>query len=424
MPSCLFGGPPVREDLIKLAESQIGFMNIFARPLFEAVADILPAMQFAVEEILANNAVWEMKIDNERQQSKKLPNLLLFGDLQPPAFGLDSTPSPFSSSPARSLVNVPSQPAAHNLSKLSSSEEFDRRESTGSFQAALSTSRTSSLGIEKELRRSSLPGARGLVSRENQGSSRRGSGDASITAILVTQTPNAADVPTNESAPSFEDGSGTDCRDRLKRPSKEKESERPVTAPTHVRRSQGTYKNTKAPPIASCSPVWHLKTKPLTVSNLYPMPQPSSQCHSQVDLSHPSNGNLDGSKLSQWDNHRADGDGNAMRPDGTRDLSWWRQMSTRRRNIRADVRNGDVNVRAHNKEIALDYPTSSHELNPPPPGYTATDRRTTSGKIRSFFKRKPKGHDDPEKQSSSIGSSSQLQTPPTSDPGRSLNSDD
>jgi hypothetical protein len=75
--SCLFGGPPVRDDIIKLGESQIGFMNIFARPLFEAVTDILPAMSFAVDEILANKAVWEKKIDDERLRRQKNPKLIL-----------------------------------------------------------------------------------------------------------------------------------------------------------------------------------------------------------------------------------------------------------------------------------------------------------------------------------------------------------
>src|SRR6266702_8507919 len=70
IPSCLFGGPPVRDNIIKMGESQIGFMNIFARPLFEAVADILPAMQFSVEEILGNMSIWEKKIEEERDSKK------------------------------------------------------------------------------------------------------------------------------------------------------------------------------------------------------------------------------------------------------------------------------------------------------------------------------------------------------------------
>jgi hypothetical protein len=66
IPTQLFGGPPVLDNIVKMGESQIGFMNIFARPLFEAVAHILPAMQFSIDEILANKSVWEKKIEKEK----------------------------------------------------------------------------------------------------------------------------------------------------------------------------------------------------------------------------------------------------------------------------------------------------------------------------------------------------------------------
>lgn len=66
IPTTLFGGPPEPKNIIKLANSQIGFMNIFARPLFEAVTDILPAMVFAVDEIKENQELWESKIEEER----------------------------------------------------------------------------------------------------------------------------------------------------------------------------------------------------------------------------------------------------------------------------------------------------------------------------------------------------------------------
>ena len=68
IPTTLFGGPPELGNMKKLADSQIGFMNIFAYPLFEAVADILPAMHFAVEEIKLNQAVWKLRIEQSRQQ--------------------------------------------------------------------------------------------------------------------------------------------------------------------------------------------------------------------------------------------------------------------------------------------------------------------------------------------------------------------
>lgn len=62
IPTALFGGPPELGNLIKLANSQISFMNMFARPLFEAVTDILPAMVFAVDEMKGNHETWTKKI--------------------------------------------------------------------------------------------------------------------------------------------------------------------------------------------------------------------------------------------------------------------------------------------------------------------------------------------------------------------------
>ena len=65
IPTTLFGGPPELGNLIKLGNSQNSFMNIFARPLFEAVTDILPAMAFAVNEMKANQEIWTGKIKRQ-----------------------------------------------------------------------------------------------------------------------------------------------------------------------------------------------------------------------------------------------------------------------------------------------------------------------------------------------------------------------
>lgn len=162
-----------------------------------------------------------------------------------------------------------------------------------------------------------------------------------------------------------------------------------------------------------------MDTNLIIVADLYPLPQPSSQSHSQVDLSHTANGNLDGSKLQQWESNKMSGDSNLTRADGSRNSSWWRQMSTRRGT--RDVRNGDSDGRAHHKEAMVDTSasnTDSTTTSPSSPG-----RMTTTGKIKSFFKRRPR-QEEQHKQLSSFGSSSQLRTPPTSDPGRSLTSDD
>ena len=65
IPTTLFGGPPELGNLIKLGNSQNSFMNIFARPLFEAVTDVLPAMAFAVNEMKANQEIWTEKIKKQ-----------------------------------------------------------------------------------------------------------------------------------------------------------------------------------------------------------------------------------------------------------------------------------------------------------------------------------------------------------------------
>lgn len=398
MASCLFGGPPVKEDTIKLGESQIGFMNIFARPLFEAVTDVLPAMRFAVDEILTNKAIWEQKIDDERRRRKN-PKLSL--GLSAPGFSVDPTPSPLSGSPTRSTAGPTSLATKSDLSN-----QVLRRGSTGSNQAAPAGSRRSSMGVDRTSRRSSNTGRGAGTSRENQGSSRRGSGDPSLTAILVTQTPNAPDSANKDVLPGTTDHrTKADRKDTLTAPAtkrREKDNGRPVTAPSQARHSQ--------------------------IVDHYPMPQPSPQSHSQVDLSHTVNGNLDGSKLQPWDNNKTSADSNITRSDISRDSSWWRQMGSRRRT--RDTRNGDTEIRLHPKDNMLDSPVSNSDSTATSPVGTSPGRLTTTGKIKSFFKRKPSSsHKDHEKQLSSFGSSSQLRTPPTSDPGRSdpgrsLNSDD
>lgn len=64
LPTALFA-PPVRET-VALGQSQIGFINIFAYPLFQGVGDIMPAMGFCLEEIIKNKAIWEEKVSAEQ----------------------------------------------------------------------------------------------------------------------------------------------------------------------------------------------------------------------------------------------------------------------------------------------------------------------------------------------------------------------
>lgn len=68
METTLFGGPPEIGNIMKLANGQIGFMGIFAHPLFANVTDVIPAMAFAATEITNNKSVWMTRIEQEKRK--------------------------------------------------------------------------------------------------------------------------------------------------------------------------------------------------------------------------------------------------------------------------------------------------------------------------------------------------------------------
>ncbi|KAK1145919.1 3',5'-cyclic-nucleotide phosphodiesterase [Aspergillus melleus] len=95
METALFGGPPELGNTFKLATGQIGFMSIFALPLFEGVADILPGMEFTVEHIRNNQSKWHLLADLERKKQA------LRGEINP-----DDVLSPRTQSPATSIKDL------------------------------------------------------------------------------------------------------------------------------------------------------------------------------------------------------------------------------------------------------------------------------------------------------------------------------
>ncbi|KAF4768103.1 hypothetical protein N7455_000158 [Penicillium solitum] len=72
METALFGGPPELGNIYKLATGQIGFMSIFALPLFEGISDLLPQLQFTTDHILRNQAQWQ-ELSNEELKKQGLP---------------------------------------------------------------------------------------------------------------------------------------------------------------------------------------------------------------------------------------------------------------------------------------------------------------------------------------------------------------
>lgn len=65
METALFGGPPELGNIYKLATGQIGFMSIFALPLFEGVSDLMPQLQFTADYIRDNQSLWQQHANDE-----------------------------------------------------------------------------------------------------------------------------------------------------------------------------------------------------------------------------------------------------------------------------------------------------------------------------------------------------------------------
>ncbi|KAL2218731.1 putative high affinity cAMP phosphodiesterase [Thermoascus aurantiacus ATCC 26904] len=103
METALFGGPPELGNVLQLATGQIGFMSIFALPLFEGVCDLLPQMIYTVRQIKYNQSVWQRLADEHKRKDS----------LHPGAFP-DITYSPRSHSPVGepSQIDGPGDPSA------------------------------------------------------------------------------------------------------------------------------------------------------------------------------------------------------------------------------------------------------------------------------------------------------------------------
>ncbi|KXH31010.1 3'5'-cyclic nucleotide phosphodiesterase [Colletotrichum simmondsii] len=71
---------PPKKDLISLSKAQLSFMNLFAIPLFQGVADILPAMKYTVDELEINKGLFEQRIREEQAKEDPIRKRLLRND--------------------------------------------------------------------------------------------------------------------------------------------------------------------------------------------------------------------------------------------------------------------------------------------------------------------------------------------------------
>lgn len=83
IPTCLFGGPPDKEDALAAAQSQKGFMNLFGLPLFHGISEVMPNVSCTLPELEKNNDVWEKRIAEEKRRR----DVKVERRASPPAFG-------------------------------------------------------------------------------------------------------------------------------------------------------------------------------------------------------------------------------------------------------------------------------------------------------------------------------------------------
>lgn len=62
---------PPKQDITTLSKGQLSFMNLFATPLFQGVADIMPMMRYTVDELDSNKNCFEQKLQEEKAKLMK-----------------------------------------------------------------------------------------------------------------------------------------------------------------------------------------------------------------------------------------------------------------------------------------------------------------------------------------------------------------
>ncbi|KAK3357062.1 hypothetical protein B0T25DRAFT_145753 [Lasiosphaeria hispida] len=84
------------KDLLAITNTQLGFMRIFAIPLFKGVADILPAMQYCVDELDLNLGLFEQCVADELEKKNSARRQLeqQDGNLSPKTLTFATSPEP------------------------------------------------------------------------------------------------------------------------------------------------------------------------------------------------------------------------------------------------------------------------------------------------------------------------------------------
>lgn len=96
-----------RKDFLSMAKAQLGFMNMFALPLFQGVADVLPGMVYTVFELETNRALFEKTIRELPEMEEERRRRLQEGALSPRSMSLAISPQDAKDSSSGKTVEPP-----------------------------------------------------------------------------------------------------------------------------------------------------------------------------------------------------------------------------------------------------------------------------------------------------------------------------
>ncbi|KIV89109.1 hypothetical protein, variant [Exophiala mesophila] len=203
METALFGGPPELGNMLKLANGQIGFMTIFAHPLFANVADIMPAMRFAADEILTNKGVWFTRAEHEKKMQtsfKKKTSLTDNGAVSPRTqspVGRRSTPE-HSHLPSSPLRARPVSPDKRNDSQRGRGGEVEQRREDSSSSSLAAVAGIAVTEGDSTPRRLSVTKTEPLALNRKQAN-----------LINGEHGPSKSQIPSHDSADDSPDSSST-----------------------------------------------------------------------------------------------------------------------------------------------------------------------------------------------------------------------
>ena len=318
IPTCLFGGPPNKEDVLAAAQSQKGFMSLFGFPLFQGLNEIMPSVSCSIRELENNRNVWDQKIEEEKR--KRAPGSTDIAPLtlssvtdddidkaaayhKPEPGAVPIQPAQIPSSPTKrtavtGLETSPSKHAGHDLRQHLAKglpTDDDRRSSSpflGSPGVPLSSPGGSSRRSSKDVALDQLqhlsgvsnqslsnPGSRrgsadaGWHIHQSYPGSRRGSKDESLTTIVVT---SGGGTPNRRSSPSSPGKKSSPSKPASKWQGLS-QSQKPSAARTSVPSSRSHATSTATATTTLPSPSTESSTQPSSPDDepTLPVPHPS-----------------------------------------------------------------------------------------------------------------------------------------------------